>query len=320
MATQGLLTLLTGFNQTQFKIVTGCDGGSNMESLGRALLKQNAKRFSVEWLRNFALHHCGCEDCLFVVDKESIYPHSEDDLSLYRSTFDCPHFNPRWGCGLADQIWLMRHDQKKLMPWIDPTWSIFDNGTFGMIGNTLRPVSGVTFDLANPKPSMVRIKDIAHALARVCRFGGHINAEWYSVAEHSINCWLRSVEHGADVEAQLAVLMHDSAEYVVSDCIKPLKVMMPYYSWIEERIEAAIAEKWNIDFEGHHEMIKRCDHEMLVAEKQVFITNAETFVFEGQERIEAFPFSPETLSPELAASKFEIVFRDLIKERSKAAV
>lgn len=44
---------------------------------------------------------------------------------------------------------------------------------------------GEIFDLMNPNPEQIKIKDIAHGLAFNCRCNGHTK-NYYSVAEHSI--------------------------------------------------------------------------------------------------------------------------------------
>lgn len=46
----------------------------------------------------------GCEDCLIVMDEDSVAPSDEGLTPLYRSTFENPAFNPRWKQGTANYI------------------------------------------------------------------------------------------------------------------------------------------------------------------------------------------------------------------------
>ena len=48
----------------------------------------------------------------------------------------------------------------------------------------IQTYTGIKFDALNPKPKMIDIVDIAHALSMTCRFNGHVK-NFYSVAEHS---------------------------------------------------------------------------------------------------------------------------------------
>ena len=101
--------------------------------------------------------------------------------------------------------------------------------------------SGVQYFPANPRVEDVRIVDIAHHLARLCRFTGAIKPEHYSVAEHSVH-----VSHTVPPEHAFAGLMHDAPEAYMNDVNRPLKRSLPDYKRIEQLNWAVIAEKFGL--------------------------------------------------------------------------
>lgn len=79
-----------------------------------------------------------------------------------------------------------------------------------------------TFDPFNPQPEEVRIEDIAHHLAMICRYGG-ATPVFYSVAEHAVHV-SRLVERvSGDARLALLALHHDSAEAYIHDIRRPIK-------------------------------------------------------------------------------------------------
>jgi len=78
--------------------------------------------------------------------------------------------------------------------------------------------SGRIVDILNPHPNDIDFADIVNGLARVQRFGGQINAEHYSVAEHSVLVSRLCAPRNA-----LLGLMHDASEAFVGDVVTPLK-------------------------------------------------------------------------------------------------
>jgi len=100
--------------------------------------------------------------------------------------------------------------------------------------NIILTHSGIYFDFVDPKPDMIRIEDIAHALAHTCRFGGHCS-KFYSVAQHSVITASLVPE-----ELRLTALLHDAPEAYLGDVVKPLKKMLPDYNQIEERIQKLV--------------------------------------------------------------------------------
>jgi hypothetical protein len=141
------------------------------------------------------------------------------------------------------------------------------NAAFGCIKNTIRLRSGTYFDFLNPQPDQFTLADIAGALSKICRFGGQCD-HFYSVAEHSVHCCRQARADGLPLDTQLAVLFHDAAEAFVGDVVKPLKIMLPEYATIEDRVEAVIAEKFGIDFRRYREQVREIDHAMLIAERK----------------------------------------------------
>lgn len=95
-------------------------------------------------------------------------------------------------------------------------------------------------DLLNPDPFALSINDIAHALAHLCRFGGHVK-EYYSVANHSL-----LVSLNVPAEDALAGLMHDATEAYCGDLVGPLKDLLPSYQDIEGGLWEAIAWKYKL--------------------------------------------------------------------------
>jgi len=95
--------------------------------------------------------------------------------------------------------------------------------------------SGRIFDLADPQPEMFSIRDIAHNLARIPRFGGNL-VDGYSVAQHSVLVSDELARAGATPEMVAEGLMHDLAEAYTGDFPRPLKEEVPELWELERRI------------------------------------------------------------------------------------
>jgi hypothetical protein len=127
----------------------------------------------------------------------------------------------------------------------------------------IQTYTGKAFDLFDPQPDQIDIRDIAHALGFVCRFGGHSHAH-YSVAEHSIH-----VANLVPAEFALAGLLHDAAEAYIGDMVRPLKLEMPAYQTLDDTVTEAIFQKFGIAKKLTMlgwESIKHADNSMLALE------------------------------------------------------
>ena len=107
----------------------------------------------------------------------------------------------------------------------------------------IRTYTGIMFDPLNPDPELVNITDIAHALSLLCRANGHFR-NFYSVAQHSINCMEEAKERGYSRKVQLACLLHDASEAYLSDVTRPVKQEIPKYLEIEKPLQELIWTKY----------------------------------------------------------------------------
>lgn len=104
--------------------------------------------------------------------------------------------------------------------------------------------SGAMFDVANPRPEDIRLSDVAHALARLCRYTGHSRV-FASVAEHSVH-----VSLVVDPAYAREGLLHDASEAFVGDVAAPLKRLLPDYQRIERAIVRAVARRFSLLLDG----------------------------------------------------------------------
>lgn len=96
------------------------------------------------------------------------------------------------------------------------------------------------FELDNPT---FDIRDIAHALARCCRFNGHINGFW-SVADHSI--LVADIMLLTGQGNPLEGLLHDATEAYLSDVPAPFKTRLPDWQGIDKKLELEFRKKFRL--------------------------------------------------------------------------
>lgn len=132
-------------------------------------------------------------------------------------------------------------------------------------GDYIETVSGKRFYFLDPKPDMIDIEDIAHALSMNCRYTGHCS-KFYSVAEHSV--LVSHLLKGTGME--LAGLLHDASEAYIADIAKPVKMHLPDYDQMEDKVLAAIFNKYGLEY-PMHPAVKHCDTVMLSTEAHFLI-------------------------------------------------
>lgn len=107
-----------------------------------------------------------------------------------------------------------------------------------------RTPSGRLLDLALPDPDVIDLEDVAHCLARTCRFNGAVDS-YYSVASHSVYVARRLDEFCVRRVVQ-AGLLHDAAEAYVGDMTSGLKRLFPEYRALERQWGYAVAMRFGL--------------------------------------------------------------------------
>lgn len=135
--------------------------------------------------------------------------------------------------------------------------------------DTITLCDGSTIDLINPTTDMVSIDTVAHGLSRVSRFGAQSPID-YSVAEHSLGMVQMAMYDGVqDMGVLYAILLHDASEAYLGDVVSPLKRHLKEYLEIEARMNSVISQRFGVDFDKHHDTIKKYDRKILKIEKKV---------------------------------------------------
>ena len=123
----------------------------------------------------------------------------------------------------------------------------------------MRLVSGRRFYYLDPKPNQVSLEDIVHSLSRLPRYNGHTEVPLY-VLQHLCMCYDIAPD---DVKRE--ALAHDFAESLTGDAVSPLKILMPQFKEIEDRIERMLARKFKLVY-PYPALVKEIDLTILATE------------------------------------------------------
>ncbi|RJG25870.1 phosphohydrolase [Massilia cavernae] len=172
--------------------------------------------------------------------------------------------------------------------------------------------SGNRFYPLEPHIDHVAIEDIAHGLAYQCRFNGQ-TCEFYSVAQHSL-----VVASLVPPRLRLAALLHDAAEAYLGDMVKPLKVLLPEFAAIEEKVTLIIGATFGVDF-SDYAPIKTADLVALATEKRDLMPHSvERWAY--LDSIRALPERIVPMSPREAKLAFLDTFDALYGTDAKSRI
>jgi hypothetical protein len=136
--------------------------------------------------------------------------------------------------------------------------------------------SGRKFHPLDPDPEQIVLEDIAHQLSLVNRFGG-ATVYPYSVAQHSLLCeaLARNIFPGRRNLKRWA-LLHDAPEYVLGDMVRPVKVQLPSYGEMEDRLMSVVATRFQLDPLENTDAadLKYIDNLACVIEKHYLLPNS----------------------------------------------
>lgn len=138
------------------------------------------------------------------------------------------------------------------------------------IGEKMRTYSGGWFWPLDPRPWEVKLIDVAHHLACICRWTGAVR-HFYSVAQHAV-----LVARQVPEPLKLPALLHDAAEAYLGDDARPMKGRL-YVNrddgWrqigeIEDQLLAVIFQALGVGWPTEHDwnVIKDADNLVLATE------------------------------------------------------
>ena len=175
-----------------------------------------------------------------------------------------------------------------------------------------RSVSGALIDLRDPDPAGIRVGDLAHGLAHLCRFAGNVT-RWWSVADHALLCSELICEAGAS-ELARAALHHDSHETLVGDIITPVRQLVgaDQVQGLTRRLDGAIAAALGLPAESlWHPLVLEVDHAAARLEADALLRGETGHLLGLAPTLQFAPSSLHSPGPLLAARRFLAVDRRL---------
>lgn len=184
--------------------------------------------------------------------------------------------------------------------------------------------TGGKFYPLGPDPDDARIEDIAHSLACCGRYNGHTSFAGepivYSVGQHCLllvddvkqRCG-NLVSPETIAKMQYAALMHDAAEFCLTDIPRPLKPLIANYRLWEEQVEFVLAKKYGFIY-PFPETVKTADNLIVLREIFNFYPEgSEAWKRYGIHKTDNFePIWP--LTPSAVKRQFLAKFHELRKE------
>lgn len=139
--------------------------------------------------------------------------------------------------------------------------------------------SGGQFHYLANDPDELHIPDMARALSRDCRYGGHLSDQFeddiYSVAQHSVYVYRLLVLKGAPERVLPWAVAHDLPEGYWRDMMTPLKDVITEYRPLEDRTAETLRIKYGIPYDEEVESyVKWADMQLYFAERRHLLVPA----------------------------------------------
>lgn len=173
-----------------------------------------------------------------------------------------------------------------------------------------RTHSGRMLDLSLPDPDVLDLEDIAHSLARLCRFNGAVDG-FYSVASHSVYVARRlQAEYGTRNRIAAAGLLHDATEAYLGDVTSGLKRLFPDYRELERRWEYAVERRYGVAI-VENLIVKEADIRARYAEARDLFVGYPLELLDAPARLEPYAAAVVEQDPDSAEHEFMATAREL---------
>lgn len=170
-------------------------------------------------------------------------------------------------------------------------------------GEWMQTFRGQKFWPTDPVADEIHISDIAAALSKMCRYGGHC-LQFYSVAEHAVLCAEAIAE-----PHKLDALLHDASEAYIVDVPRPIKPSLIGYYDIESRIMEQVSKKFGTAW-PLPDAVKRVDNAILRDERQQNMAGMDVISSVWGDVLPALGVTLQFWAPPVAEMKFLQAFRN----------
>lgn len=180
-------------------------------------------------------------------------------------------------------------------------WS--DTGPFQITASSKR------FNVYAPRPKDFQLSDAFHALAMICRFGGHVK-RFYSVAQHSL--WVARF-----VPRHLALhgLLHDVSEAYIGDLVSGVKLGLRDYRNLEVELNAFLWRELGLEPLNHDDYVimHDIDHRVCFTEAKYLFRKDVTHLWPKQ--LEPLNFQPRPDAPGFYEPILQQVYELLVSQK-----
>ena len=156
--------------------------------------------------------------------------------------------------------------------------------------------SGRFVDTSNPSVENITLEDVAHALANICRYGGHCST-FYSVAEHAVFVSKRLERKGYPRNTQIMGLHHDDSEAYLGDIPRPMKPLLgKAYERMTDRMDQVIIDALGLPEPAggfHDPLIKDADNWALFVEAKYLLPSGGKHWWNGEQGADSWGLPPQ---------------------------
>lgn len=178
-------------------------------------------------------------------------------------------------------------------------------------GDWMQTYTGIAFFPLDPRVADIDPDDIAHALAMICRYGGHTR-RFYTVAEHCVK-----MSQAVSPENALWALLHDATEAYVGDMIRPLKRQILQYRDIERNLMDHICARFDLD-PTEPEEVYEADNRILLDERAALMVTPPPLPWHQDEaKVEPLGVGIECWPPARAFHEYNNRLNHLLRKAAR---
>ncbi len=184
----------------------------------------------------------------------------------------------------------------------------------GRRGNWTQTFLGTKVFPLDPRVEDIDIRDIAHQLSLICRYGG-ATRHHLSVAEHSVH-----VASQLPLAFRREGLLHDAAEAYIGDMRRPIKhePEMSFFREVEEKLEAVIFERFGVTSTPESRAaIKSIDNRIIIDEVRCLMSEPPDGCTTRHAGVVALDIHIDGWPARFAEEVFLDIFCDLFPEHAK---